>query len=107
MNMKTPERSSSKKDRPKKRYRCIVFVYGRSDRQGKHLKYRVDDLLKFTEFLDKSHPNWWIISVYAGPGHPTQPEFKLLGRYNNAFQHPARPPFYQNTHIRPRSKHEL
>ena len=45
-----------------KKYRCIVKVV---DATGdKFLKYRTNDLIKFTRFLDTKFPDWKWFNVY-------------------------------------------
>lgn len=42
-----------------KKYRVIVKV-----ENDKFLKYKVNNLLKFTDFLDNNFPNWRWFNVY-------------------------------------------
>lgn len=44
------------------KYRVIVKASPGSD--GKFVKYRVTNLLKFTEFLDKNYPKWTWMNVF-------------------------------------------
>ena len=56
-----------KKKIPKK-YIAIVKVADNPDGSAKCLKYRFNDLLKFTTFLDKDWRTWRWFNVYANRG---------------------------------------
>jgi hypothetical protein len=51
-----------------KRYRVIVKVGNLPDGRAQCLKYRVDNLRKFTAFLDSKWPAWRWFNVYANRG---------------------------------------
>ena len=57
-----------KKKMPKK-YIAIVKVADNPDGSAKCLKYRFNDLLKFTTFLDKDWRTWRWFNVYANRGN--------------------------------------
>ena len=57
-----------KKNIPKK-YIAIVKVADNPDGSAKCLKYRFNDLLKFTTFLDKDWRTWRWFNVYANKGN--------------------------------------
>ena len=50
-------------NKPKK-YSCIVKVGNNPDRSANCLKYRSNDLLKLTFFLDRKHPEWKWFNVF-------------------------------------------
>jgi hypothetical protein len=52
-----------------KKYIGIVKVADNPDGSAKCLKYRFDDLLKFTNFLDKDWRTWRWFNVYANRGN--------------------------------------
>ena len=56
-----------KKKIPKK-YVAIVKVADNPDGSANCLKYRFNDLLKFTSFLDKDWGTWRWFNVYANTG---------------------------------------
>ena len=45
------------------KYKIIAKVEG-----DRFVKYRSDDLLSFTKFLDRSYPNWKWFNVYNSGG---------------------------------------
>jgi hypothetical protein len=51
-------------NRPKK-YTCIVKIGNNPDMSAKCLKYRLNDLLKFTSFLDLKFPEWKWFNVFS------------------------------------------
>ena len=51
------------KKKPKK-YTCIVKIGNNLDCSAKCVKYRLDDLFKFCNFLDKQFPNWTWFNVF-------------------------------------------
>jgi hypothetical protein len=48
-----------------KKYRCIVKIGNRDNGSAHCLKYHVNNLLKFTAFLDEKHPDWRWYNVYS------------------------------------------
>jgi len=48
-----------------KRYITIVKVENNPDGTAHCLKYRINDLLSFTKFLDLKWPNWKWFNVYS------------------------------------------
>jgi len=50
-----------------KKYRVIVKIW--KDRREDFKKWHVNDLLKFTAFLDKNHPNWKWFNVFDMEGN--------------------------------------
>ena len=52
-----------------KRYIAIVKAADNPDGSAKCLKYRFNDLLKFTIFLDKDWITWHWFNVYANRGN--------------------------------------
>lgn len=57
-------RKLNKKENKPKKYRCIVKIGNNPDRSAKCVKYRSNDLLKFTKFLDSKFPSWTWFNVY-------------------------------------------
>jgi hypothetical protein len=53
------------KARTPKKYVCTVKVGNNPDGTAKCLKYRLNDILKFTMFLDRKHPEWKWFNVYS------------------------------------------
>lgn len=51
-----------------KKYIAIVKVADNPDGSARCLKYRFNDLLKFTVFLDKDWRTWRWFNVYANRG---------------------------------------
>ena len=56
------------KKKTSKRYIAIVKVADNPDGSARCLKYRFNDLLKFTAFLDKDWCTWRWFNVYANRG---------------------------------------
>jgi hypothetical protein len=52
-----------------KKYIAIVKVADNPNGSAKCLKYRFNDLLKFTTFLDKDWRTWRWFNVYANKGN--------------------------------------
>jgi hypothetical protein len=48
-----------------KRYKVIVKIGNKPDGSAHCLKYRVDDLKKFTAFLDQKWSQWRWFNVYS------------------------------------------
>jgi hypothetical protein len=48
-----------------KKYRCIVKIGNRGNGSAHCVKYHVNNLLKFTVFLDKEFPDWRWYNVYS------------------------------------------
>jgi len=63
-----------------KRYIAIVKIRNNPDGSAYCVKYRFNDLLKFTRFLDKVWSGWKWFNVFANiqPGKATQ-----LGSFTN------------------------
>lgn len=51
-------------NKPKK-YSCIVKIGNNPDNSAKCVKYRSNDLLKFTSFLDRKYPEWKWMNVFS------------------------------------------
>lgn len=51
-----------------KRYTAIVKIGNKSDGSAHCLKYRFDNLLNFTSFLDKKWQDWKWFNVYSNKG---------------------------------------
>ena len=66
------------KNEPKK-YTCIVKVANNPDGSAKCLKYRLNDLFKFTYFLDTKHTSWKWFNVYLTK---TKEKIKSFTKYN-------------------------
>lgn len=49
----------------RKKYIAIVKLYNNKDGTAKCLKYRFNDLLKFTEFLDTKWSEWKWFNLYS------------------------------------------
>ncbi len=60
-------RSKNQKSKPK-RYIAIVKIRNNKDGTAYCVKYRFDDLLKFTEFLDKKWSGWKWYNVFSNQG---------------------------------------
>ena len=52
-----------------KRYTAIVKIRNNKDGTAKCVKYRFDNLLKFTEFLDKKWSEWKWYNVFSNRGN--------------------------------------
>jgi len=52
-----------KANKPKK-YSCIVKIGNNPDNSAKCVKYRLNDLLKFSKFLDLKFPTWTYCNVF-------------------------------------------
>lgn len=50
------------------KYAVIVKVKNNPDGTAHCLKYRVTDLIKFTQFLDKNWTDWRWFNVYSNTG---------------------------------------
>ena len=50
-------------NKPKK-YSCIVKIGNNPDKSAKCVKYRLNDLLKFSQFLDRKFPTWTYCNVF-------------------------------------------
>ena len=55
--------SVKRKNKPKK-FSCIVKIGNNPDKTAKCVKYRTNDLLKFTRFLDGKYPSWTWYNVF-------------------------------------------
>ena len=55
---KTKRKSKSKK------YTCIAKIGNNQDHSAKCVKYRLDNLNKFSFFLDKKFPSWTWVNVF-------------------------------------------
>lgn len=64
MNGTRKQKMNKRVNKPKK-YNCIVKVGNNPDGSAKCLKYRLNDLLKFTVFLDRTHSEWKWFNVYS------------------------------------------
>jgi len=51
-----------------KRYKVIVKIGNNSDGSAHCVKYRVNDLKRFTAFLDDKWPQWKWFNVYSNAG---------------------------------------
>ncbi len=51
-----------------KRYKIIAKIENNPDDTARCVKYRVTDLKKFTEFLDKKWAGWKWFNVYSNSG---------------------------------------
>ncbi len=51
-----------------KKYKVIVKIKNNPDGSAYCIKYRVTDLLKFTQFLDKTWSEWKWFNVYENLG---------------------------------------
>ena len=51
-----------------KKYKVIVKIKNNPDGSAHCIKYRVTDLLKFTQFLDKTWSEWKWFNVYENLG---------------------------------------
>jgi hypothetical protein len=47
-----------------KKYTCIAKIGNKLDNSAKCVKYRLNDLLKFSLFLDCKFPTWTYFNVY-------------------------------------------
>ena len=52
-----------------KKYIAIVKIKNNEDGSAKCVKYRFDNLLKFTEFLDKKWSEWKWYNVFSNRGN--------------------------------------
>ena len=51
-----------------KKYKVIVKIKNNPDGTAYCIKYRVADLIKFTQFLDKKWSDWKWFNVYSNKG---------------------------------------
>ncbi len=51
-----------------KRYTVIIKINNNPDGTAHCIKYRVNDLVKLTRFLDKKWPQWKWFNVYSNIG---------------------------------------
>lgn len=51
-----------------KKYKVIVKIKNNPDRAAYCVKYRVSDLIKFTQFLDQKWTGWKWFNVYSNIG---------------------------------------
>ena len=51
-----------------KRYKAIVKIKNHPDGSAYCIKYRVNDLIKFTRFLDQKWPEWKWFNIYSNTG---------------------------------------
>lgn len=58
-----------KNKQPRKKYIAIVKIKNNSDGSAYCVKYRFDDLLKFTGFLDSKYNGWKWFNVFANRGN--------------------------------------
>jgi hypothetical protein len=63
MNGTRKHKLMKRKNKPKK-YMCIVKVGNNLDKTAKCVKYRSNNLLKFTLFIDKKFPEWKWFNVF-------------------------------------------
>lgn len=56
------------RDKRIKRYTAIVKISNKPDGSAHCVKYRFDDLLKFTSFLDTKWSGWKWFNVYSNKG---------------------------------------
>jgi hypothetical protein len=65
-----------------KRYRAIVKVGNNPDGTAYCVKYRFDDLLKFTAFLDAQWSSWRWFNLYANRGRDKGKQIANFTKYN-------------------------
>lgn len=66
MNGTRKQKHKMKKNANKpKKYSCIVKIGNNPDNSAKCVKYRSNDLLKFTSFLDLKYPEWKWMNVFS------------------------------------------
>ena len=53
------------KDKTRKKYIAIVKIMNNPDASAYCVKYRFNDLLNFTKFLDKKWPDWKWYNLYT------------------------------------------
>lgn len=68
------------KDKIEKKYIAIVKICNNSDGTAFCVKYRFNDLLKFTAFLDKKWPNWKWFNIFSNRGYN---KGKQIGNFTN------------------------
>lgn len=54
-----------KRDNKVKKYVCIAKVGNNPDRTAKCIRHNLNDLLKYTSFLDTSFSSWTWFNVYS------------------------------------------
>ena len=74
------EKEMKTKSKESKKYIAIVKVGNNIDGSAQCVKYRFDNLLKFTQFLDGNWSEWRWYNVYSNRG--TNKE-KQLGSFTN------------------------
>lgn len=70
----------NKKPNGSKRYVAIVKINNKEDGTANCLKYRFNDLIKFTKFLDNKWSQWKWYNVFSNRGNE---KGKQLANYTN------------------------
>lgn len=70
----------NKKPNVSKRYVAIVKINNKEDGTANCLKYRFNDLIKFTKFLDNKWSQWKWYNVFSNRGNE---KGKQLANYTN------------------------
>ena len=68
------------KNQPKK-YIAIVKINNNPDKTANCVKYRFDDLLKFTLFLDQKWKDWKWYNVYSNKGENKNIQLDSFTKY--------------------------
>lgn len=63
-----------------KRYLAIVKINNNSDGSAYCVKYKFDNLLKFTQFLDRNWKDWKWFNVFSNKGNN---KGKQIGSFTN------------------------
>jgi hypothetical protein len=65
-----------------KKYIAIVKIKNNIDGTAHCVKYRFDDLIKFTNFLDREWPEWKWYNVYSNAGNNKRNQIGNFTKYN-------------------------
>ena len=66
----------------RKKYIAIVKIRNNENGNAFCVKYRFNNLLKFTQFLDKKWPEWKWYNVYANAGIMKGKQLANFTKYN-------------------------
>lgn len=69
------------KNSSRKKYIAIVKIRNNEDGSAFCVKYRFNDLLNFTQFLDNKWPGWKWYNVYANTGKSQGIQLESFTKY--------------------------
>ena len=74
------------KDKKRKKYIAIVKIHNNENGSAYCVKYRFNDLLNFTQFLDKKWPGWKWYNVFANTGDKKGVQLASFTKYRRPFK---------------------